>query len=164
MNEMDRPAFVYVIYIRSTAEKVWQALIEPEMTRQYWSNHRNTSDWRVGSPWRHEDHDDASLVDISGTILESVVSRRLGFTWATPLDAKAGARLSRVVFEMTEDDGVVRLILTHDQLSEGSDMAEGITEGWPLVLSSLKSLLETGTALPELWIRDGGVWTRNSFA
>jgi uncharacterized protein YndB with AHSA1/START domain len=163
MNEMDRPAFVYVIYIRATADKVWHALTTPEMTRQYWSNHRNRSDWRVGSPWQHEDHDDASLVDISGTILESVASRRLGFTWASPADAKAGMRLSRVLFETTEDDGVVRLTLTHDQLSESSDMAEGIAEGWPLVLSSLKSLLETGAALPELWTRDGDVWTRNSF-
>jgi Uncharacterized conserved protein len=152
------------VYIRTTADKVWQALTQPEMTRQFWSNHRNTSDWRVGSPWRHEDHDDASLVDITGTILESVVSRRLGFTWATPAEAQAGTRLSRVVFEMTEDDGVVRLVLTHDQLSEGSTMAEGIVEGWPMVLSSLKSLLETGTALPELWIREGDVWMRNSFA
>lgn len=164
MNEMDRPAFVYVIYIRATADNVWQALTQPEMTRQYWSNHRNASDWRVGSPWRHEDYDDASLVDISGTILECVVSRRLGVTWATPADAKAGARLSRVVFDITEDEGTTRVILTHDQLSEGSDMAEGIAEGWPLVLSSLKSLLETGTALPELWKREDGVWMRNSFA
>jgi uncharacterized protein YndB with AHSA1/START domain len=164
MDEMDRPAFVYVIYIRATADKLWQALTQPEMTRQYWSNHRNTSDWRVGSPWRHEDHDDSTLVDISGTILESVASRRLGFTWAIPADAQAGTRLSRVVFEITEDDGVSRVTLTHDQLPEGSDMAEGITEGWPLVLSSLKSLLETGEALPELWKREGGVWMRNSFA
>lgn len=161
---MDRPAFVYIIYIKSTADKVWHALTDPGMTRQYWSNHRNASDWRVGSPWRHEDHDDASLVDISGTVLESVPSRRLGFTWATPLDAKKGARLSRVVFEMTEDDGEVRLILTHDQLSESSEMAEGIAEGWPLVLSSLKTLLETGSPLPELWEREGDSWTRNRFA
>ncbi len=160
---MDRPAFIYVLYIKTTPEKVWEALTQPEITRQYWSNHRNASDWRIGSPWRHEDFDDAALVDIVGTILESVRPKRLAMTWALPDDADDGSRISRVGFDITEDDGMVRLILTHDKLDERSPMAEGVTEGWQLVLSSLKTLLECGKALPEIWSRDGDVWTRLRF-
>jgi uncharacterized protein YndB with AHSA1/START domain len=160
---MDRPAFVYAVYIKTSAEKVWQALTEPDITRQFWSNHRNVSDWRLGSPWRHEDFDDPSAVDIVGTILESVRPARLGFTWAPPDDTASGSRLSRVRFEIYEDDGMVRLTLIHDQLDAGSPMSEGIAEGWPLVLSSLKTLLETGSPLPELWSREGDIWTRLRF-
>ncbi len=136
---MDRPAFVYVVYIRTTAEKVWHPLTDAETTRQYWSKHRNTSDWKIGSPWRHEDFSDSSVVDISGTVLESVQPKRLALTWAPPGDGDDGSRISRVGFDIVEDDGTVRLTLTHDQLSEGSPMAEGISEGWPLVPSSLKT-------------------------
>jgi uncharacterized protein YndB with AHSA1/START domain len=50
---MSKPSFVYVTYIDSTPEKIWQALTEGEFTRKYWSNRRNASDWKVGSEWRH---------------------------------------------------------------------------------------------------------------
>ncbi len=57
---MNKPSFVYVTYINSTKEKVWNALVDSDITRRYWVNHRNESDWQVGSPWRHVDNDDAS--------------------------------------------------------------------------------------------------------
>jgi hypothetical protein len=56
-----------------------------------------------------------------------------------------------VTFDIEPYRGVVKLTITHDQLEAGSEMLEGITRGWPIVLSSLKSLLETGKALPKLW-------------
>lgn len=160
---MDQPVLVYVLYINTAAEKVWEALTLPDHTRKFWSNHRNASDWKVGSPWKHEDYDDSSLVDISGTVLESVPPRRLVFTWASPHDALDGTKPSRVSIEITEDGGMVRLELTHDQLEPNSGVAEGIGEGWPMVLSSLKTLLETGTAMPEIWKRDGASWDRTRF-
>lgn len=78
---MSRPSFIYVTYINSTPERVWQALTDPAFTRKYWVNHRNASDWKVGSEWRHEDYDDASLVDIAGHVVESSPPRHLVLTW-----------------------------------------------------------------------------------
>ena len=144
---MDSAAFTYITYINSTAEKVWDALTNGDLSRQYWSNHRNSSDWKVGSQWQHQDADDASFVDVTGTILESVRPKRLAFTWASPDDALNASKLSRVAFDIDEDDGMVRVSLTHDRIGN-SNFSEGIAEGWPLVLSSLKTFLETGSALP----------------
>jgi len=159
---MDSAAFTYVTYINSTAEKVWEALTNGDLSRQYWSNHRNSSDWKVGSQWHHQDADNPSVVDVTGTILESVRPKRLAFTWSAPDDSLEASKLSRVAFDIDEDDGMVRLSLAHDRLGN-SDLAQGIAEGWPLVLSSLKTFLETGTPMPEIWIRDGDGWTRNKF-
>jgi uncharacterized protein YndB with AHSA1/START domain len=68
---MSKPEFVYVIYIHSTPEKIWQALIDPEMTKEFWGRHRNRSDWRPGSEWRHQNYDDADDVAVAGTVVES---------------------------------------------------------------------------------------------
>jgi uncharacterized protein YndB with AHSA1/START domain len=145
---MSKPSFVYVTYIESTPEKVWQALTDSAFTRKYWVNHRNASDWKVGSEWRHEDYDDASLVDIMGHVVEISPPRHLVLTWASPKDAKDPDKVSRVTFDIeTYGDGV-RLTVTHSDLEPDSAMLQGITRGWPLVLSSLKTLLETGKALP----------------
>jgi uncharacterized protein YndB with AHSA1/START domain len=145
---MSRPSFIYVTYIDSTPERVWQALTDPAFTRKYWVNHRNASDWQVGSEWRHEDYDDASLVDIVGHVVESSPPRHLVLTWASPKDAKDPDKVSRVTFDIeTYGDGV-RLTVTHAELEPDSGMLQGISAGWPLVLSSLKTLLETGEPLP----------------
>jgi uncharacterized protein YndB with AHSA1/START domain len=139
-----------VTYIATTPEKLWNALIDPETTKQYWARHRNVSDWQVGSPWRHEEYDDASSVDISGTVLETVPPSRLVLSWAFPDDDAADpAKCSRVSFEIAPYDDVVKLTVTHDELERDSKMQHGITFGWPVVLSNLKTLLETGQALPD---------------
>ena len=145
---MSRPSFIYVTYINSTPERVWQALTDPAFTRKYWVNHRNASDWKVGSEWRHEDYDDASLVDIVGHVVESAPPRHLVLTWVSPKDAEIPDKVSRVTFDIeTYGDGV-RLTVTHSELEPDSAMLSGISRGWPLVLSSLKTLLETGEPLP----------------
>ncbi|MGA9456010.1 MAG: SRPBCC family protein [Pseudolabrys sp.] len=145
---MSRPSFIYVTYINSTPERVWQALTDPAFTRKYWVNHRNASDWKVGSEWRHEDYDDASLVDIAGHVVESAPPRHLVLTWVPPKDAEIPHKVSRVTFDIeTYGDGV-RLTVTHSELEPDSAMLSGISRGWPLVLSSLKTLLETGEPLP----------------
>lgn len=143
---MSRPSFIYVTYINSTPERVWQALTDPAFTRKYWFNHRNASDWQVGSEWRHEDYDDAGLVDIIGHVVESSPPRHLVLTWASPKDAKDPDKVSRVTFDIeTCGDGV--------RLEPDSPMLSGISRGWPLVLSSLKTLLETGEPLPSLLVK-----------
>jgi uncharacterized protein YndB with AHSA1/START domain len=139
---MSKPEFVYVIYIQSTPEKIWQALIDPEMTKEFWGRHQNCSDWKSGSEWRHQNYDDAREVKLAGTVVESGPPHRLVLTWARPDDAD----ISRVTFEIDEFMGSARLTVTHSELSAA--MLSNISAGWPAVLSSLKSLLETGASLP----------------
>lgn len=144
---MSKTAYVYVTYIETTPEKVWNALIDPEMTKDYWGRHRNRSDWKPGSPWQHEDYDDSS-VSVCGTVIESDPPRRLVLTWASNHDALNPGAVSRVTFDIEPAFGAVRLTVTHDELEEGSAMFKGISAGWPAVLSSLKTLLETGQSMP----------------
>jgi uncharacterized protein YndB with AHSA1/START domain len=142
---MSKPEFVYVIYIASTPAKIWQALKDPEMTKEFWGRHRNQSDWNTGSAWRHENYDDATDVAVAGTVVDSDPPRRLVLTWARPNDTDPDA-ISRVTFEIEEFMGSARLTVTHSDLSP--EALRNISAGWPAVLSSLKSLLETGASLP----------------
>ena len=144
---MSTEKFVYVIYIATTPEKVWAALLEGELTRQYW-RHDNVSDWKVGSTWEHRRSDgEQGKVDIAGKVVESVPPKRLVVTWARPSEVAETAKHSRVTYEIEPVASAVRLTVTHDQLEADPDMARAISGGWPKVLSSLKSLLETGRPL-----------------
>ena len=150
-----KPQFVYVTYISTTPEKLWNALTDGELTKQYWVRHRNASDWKPGSPWRHEDYDNPNLVDIAGQVVENAPPRRLVLTWANPSELADPAKVSRVTFEIEPFKDIVRLTVTHEELESGSAMLKGITVGWPIVLSSLKTFLETGTAIPMMTTREG---------
>jgi uncharacterized protein YndB with AHSA1/START domain len=109
------------------------------------------SDWKPGSRWEHRRVDDKRTLDLVGKVVEIAPPRRLVITWASPADEGRPEKHSRVTFEIEPFRDVVRLTVVHDQLEPGSDMLKGITDGWPKVLSSLKSLLEAGRALPTLW-------------
>lgn len=143
---MSKEKFVYVTYINATPEKTFQALIDGEMTRQYWQ-HDNVSDWKPGSRWEHQRCNDAHTVDIVGEVIESTPPRRLVLTWAAPASAADKARHSRVAIDIEPVGAMVRLTVTHDELETGSDMLKGISNGWPRVLSSMKTFLETGRPL-----------------
>ena len=147
---MDKPRFVYVMYISTSPEKLWNALIDAGMTTQYWQ-HENVSDWKPGSRWEHRRSDENRTLDLVGKVMESSPPQRLVITWAFPADEEHEEKHSRVTFEIEPIRGVTRLTVTHDGLEPGSEMHRGITEGWPKVLSSLKSLLEVGKPLPKLW-------------
>jgi len=147
---MDKPQFVYVTYIATSPEKLWNALIDPEATRKYWQ-HENLSDWKPGSKWEHRRSGKERTLKLVGKVVESSPPRRLVLTWAFPADEAREERHSRVTFEIEPIGNVVRLTVTHDRLEPGSEMLERITAGWPKVLSSLKSLMEVRRPLPELW-------------
>jgi uncharacterized protein YndB with AHSA1/START domain len=137
--------FVYVTYIATTPQKVWKALLEGELTRQYWK-HENVSDWKPGSKWELVADDGKRTVRHVGKVLESVPDKRLVLTWGDVGDDPA--RHSRVAIDIEDLATVgemVRLTITHDELTP--DMQRRITNGWPRVLSSLKSFLETGRPL-----------------
>jgi len=143
---MTRPSFVYVTYIASTAERLWQALTSAEFTERYMFGRRVESTWAVGASVRYWGRD-GKLSD-SGTVLESNPPRRLVFTWRVELDDALRAEVySTVTFDIEPLGSEVRLSVVHDDLREGSGVLQGISGGWPKALASLKSLLETGRPL-----------------
>ena len=142
---MSQETFVYVVYIASTPQKIWDALVRGELTRQYWG-HENLSDWKRGSRWKHVTADAKRTVRIEGEVLEADPPRRLAMTWEDP-EAGGKAKRTRVTMTLEPVKDMVRLTLRHDELPPGSDMLRKISEGWPRVLSSLKSFLETGRPL-----------------
>jgi uncharacterized protein YndB with AHSA1/START domain len=140
---MNSPELVYTTYIKTTPEKLWAAITNPEFTRQYWGGHANFSDWKKGASWQHKDTQSGD-VRVDGEVLECVPPKRLVLSWVAPNDASDSSRVS---FDIEPAGGLVRLVVTHNQFKAGSGMAEKVSGGWPLVLSSLKSYLETGEAI-----------------
>jgi uncharacterized protein YndB with AHSA1/START domain len=141
---MSDERFVYVTYIATTAQQVWDALLKGELTRQYWG-HENVSDWRPGSKWQHVAADGKRTVKLVGEVLENVANKRLVMTWGEAVAAADKAKRSRVAIDIETVGEMVRLTITHDELSP--QMHREIANGWPRVLSSLKSFLETGRPL-----------------
>lgn len=139
-------SFVYVTYIRSTPAKVFEAITKPEIARRYWG-HENVSDWQPGSRWEHIRANDQRTLELVGEVVEVSPPSRLVMTWANASQADDPASYSRVSFDIEEYDTMVRLTVTHDDLEVGSGMQKGVSQGWPAVLSSLKSYLETGTGI-----------------
>jgi uncharacterized protein YndB with AHSA1/START domain len=150
---MTKPSFVYVTYIATTPEKVWHALVDTEITSQYWVDptskspaHVNVSDWKPGSQWKHQRVDEAGTVDIIGKVVETSPPHRLVISWGRPTEVDDISKHSRVTFVIKpQGNGLVRLTVTHEDLD--AEMLKGISGGWPLVLSNLKTFLETGRAL-----------------
>jgi uncharacterized protein YndB with AHSA1/START domain len=157
---MQKPEFVYTTYIRTTAERVWQALTDPAFTGRYWGT-TLTSDWSVGSTMTWE-YAGVTMADPTQVVLESEPFRRLAYTWhkMTPEFGRAvefndeyfarvaGERQSRVSFDIEPAGEAVKLTVVHDDFDPGSAILESVSAGWPWILSSLKSLLETDEALP----------------
>ena len=139
---MSKSTFVYVTYIRSAPDQVFKALTDKEITRLYWG-HNNVSDWKPGSSWEHRRTSNGN-VDILGEVIEAKSPTRLVISWASPENRRA---VSRVTFDIESAGELVKLTVTHDDLEAGSGMDKGIRSGWPLVLSSLKTYLETGKAI-----------------
>jgi uncharacterized protein YndB with AHSA1/START domain len=133
---------VYTLFIRSTPKKTWDAITKPEFTRQYWGNLANVSDWKEGSKWEHMTKENEAW--IVGKVVESDPPKRLVLTWADPDDLKDR---SRVTFEIEPVEDMVCLTVTHGNFTTGSSMAGKVASGWPKVLSSLKTFLETGKGL-----------------
>lgn len=140
------PTYVYVTYIRASAEQVWKALTDADLTARYWG-HANVSDWQPGSAWEHRRTDGSGVADVAGHVKEAEPPTRLVVTFDAP-DAEPPGGPSIVTFLLEPHHDIVRLTVTHENLSDQA-MFDGISRGWPAVLANLKSLLETGEVLPQ---------------
>jgi uncharacterized protein YndB with AHSA1/START domain len=143
---MSHSRFVYVTFIRATPDRVWEALTQPHFQRQYWFGMHISSDFKAGSPWALQ-FEDGRVADM-GEVLESDPPRRLVISWRhqmrPELTAEGEARAS---FDIEPAEGSVKLTVIHEIDREGSKLIEAVSGGWPGILSSLKSLLETGEPL-----------------
>jgi uncharacterized protein YndB with AHSA1/START domain len=138
--------FVYVTYIKTTPEKLWEALVTPEFTKQYWLGVSQVSDWKVGSPWKLV-FDDGRVAD-TGEVLEIDPPRKLVVSWQNEFRPELKEEgHSRATFEIVAVGELAMLTVTHEIDREGSKLIEAVSGGWPAILSSLKTLLETGKAL-----------------
>jgi DNA-binding transcriptional ArsR family regulator/uncharacterized protein YndB with AHSA1/START domain len=161
-TRMDTPSFVYTTYIKTTPERLWQALTEPAFTERYWGMVFH-SDWRTGSRYVLNQFG-LTIADDAQVVLEAEPYRRLSYTWHTitpewadalGLDAETHERLaaeprSKVTFDIESlDDEQVKLTVVHDGLAPHGLVGTLIGNGWPRVLSNLKTLLETGEPLPD---------------
>jgi uncharacterized protein YndB with AHSA1/START domain/DNA-binding transcriptional ArsR family regulator len=143
---MNPPKHVYEIYIRTTPEKLWEAITRPEMTRQYFYGSAVESEWKVGAAVRHMGAN--GNVNLDGKVLEIVPQRRLVTTFCAVHDPEAGKdRPSRVTWEIEPRGEVCRLTLTHDDFDGITATYKQVGPGWNPVLSGLKTLLETGMPL-----------------
>jgi uncharacterized protein YndB with AHSA1/START domain len=139
--------FVYVTYIRTTPGKLWDALTKPEFTRAYWCETWQESTWDAGSPWRIMIPD--GRVADSGEVLEIDRPRRLVLSWRNEFTEMKTEGYSRATFDLEPVGESVKLTVTHQMDRDGSKFIAAVSNGWPHILASLKSLLETGTALAE---------------
>jgi uncharacterized protein YndB with AHSA1/START domain len=145
---MTKPEFVYVVYIASTPEKVFEALTDARMSELYWHGNCVISDWRIGSPFtlRLARHDN----DVTGEVLEYDPPRRLSYSFRAH-DGSDQGKPSRVTFELEPQRDQVRLTMVHDRFEPQSPVFEKVSIGWPLILSSLKSYVECGKVLHAPW-------------
>ena len=141
-----KPAFAYVIYIRTTTEKLWHALVNPELTKQYWAGTWQESEWKAGATWQIM-RPDGRVAD-SGNIVEIDPPHRLVLTWRNefrPELHKEG--YSQLTYQLEQHGDMVKFVLTHEIDWPESKFIEAVSQGWPAILSSLKRLLETGESL-----------------
>lgn len=139
-------SFVYVTYIRSTPQKVWDAITNPDFNRKFWFNMHQESTWKKGSDWKLV-FSDGRVADI-GAVLESEPPSRLVLRWHNEFRPELKAESdTRCTFVIEQEDEVVKLTVRHEA-ENAPKTIEAVSGGWPRVLSSLKSLLEAGEGLP----------------
>jgi uncharacterized protein YndB with AHSA1/START domain len=139
-------SFVYVSYIRTTPAKLWDALTQPEFTRQYWMGFSHDTTWEPGAAWTLRSPD-GSVAD-TGQVVEYDRPRRLILSWRNervPELREEG--YSRCTFELEPFGELVRLTITHEMDEPETKFLQAVSMGWPGIVSGLKTLLETGQAL-----------------
>ncbi|NHC35337.1 SRPBCC domain-containing protein [Scytonema millei] len=133
---MDKPTFVYVTYIATTLEQLWEAIVSEQFTQQYWEGGQLQSDWKVGSSVQQID-EDGEPEDI-GEVLESQPPYLLSYTFGS--SNIMGSVPNHVRFELEQYGSTVKLTLIHDLLDIQSYMS--VSRNWTASLSYLKRLLE----------------------
>ena len=138
---------VYQVFIKASPKQIWDAITKPEFTSRYRGSLVDSS-FEAGTPYRSWSPDREKLL-VEGEVLDSDPPRRLSYTWRLLSDEETAAEEpSRVSWEIEpQDGGVSKLTVVHDQLEHAPKTAENVAGGWMYILSSMKTLLETGKPL-----------------
>ena len=146
MSAPNRSSFVYVTFIRTTPDKLWQALTEPAFMRQYWFGVAIESGWTKGAAWKMV-YPDGKVTD-SGEVLEIDPPRRMVLRWQNEWKPELKAEgPSRCTIELEPVASAVKLTITHEIEHPDSAFITAVSGGWPRIISNLKSLLETGAVV-----------------
>jgi len=138
--------FAYVTYIRTTPEKLWRALMEPDFTRQYWMGTTQECAWKPGAAWKIL-FSDGRMAD-SGEVVEIEPQRKLILNWRNEMFPELTAEgYSRMSYELEQAGETVKLTVRHEMDKSDSKFIKAVSNGWPIILSGLKSLLETGAPI-----------------
>ncbi len=146
MSTENRSRFVYVTFIRTTPAKLWEALTDPKFIHEYWFGSTVDSEWKKGAPWTLKKQD--GQTDTTGEIIEIDPPRRVVIRWQNArIPELAADGPSRCTIELEPKGNAVKLAISHEIDKPGSKLIDSVSNGWPLVLSNLKSLLETGAVV-----------------
>ena len=146
MTDQGTSSFVYVTYIRTTPERLWAALTSPEFAQQYWRGARPEAEWRTGGAWKLV-LPDGRVCD-TGEILACEPQKRLSIRWRNEFKPELKEEgWSLCTMEIERVDETVKLTVTHSMERKGSKFIGAVSDGWPQILSNLKSLLETGSVV-----------------
>jgi uncharacterized protein YndB with AHSA1/START domain len=146
MSGSEQSRFVYVTYIRTTAERLWSALTSSDFAQQYWLGIRPEAEWKAGGAWKLS-FPDGRVADV-GEIVEFEPAKRLGIRWRNEFKPELKAEgWSLCTMELEPAGAAVKLTVTHSIEREASRFIDAVSSGWPQVLSNLKSLLETGSVV-----------------
>ncbi len=145
---MAKSTFVYVSFIRTTPEKLWSALTDDcEFMKRYWFGTHCESEWTAGSAWKMVSPD--GTVTDAGEIVEAQRPRRLVIRWRHQNRPELTAEGdSLCTMELEPSGAAVKLSITHTIERDPSQFISAVSGGWPKIISNLKSLLETGAAIP----------------
>jgi uncharacterized protein YndB with AHSA1/START domain len=142
---MSAPQHVFQVYIKATPERLWQAITDPAMTQVYYFNSLVDSDFAVGSPITYKQPDGS--LDIEGKVLEADPPRRLVHSFSTRWEANTDAPTT-VSWEITPMGAETCLLsVVHSGFASENATYESVKGGWPMILSGLKTLVETGEKL-----------------
>jgi uncharacterized protein YndB with AHSA1/START domain len=150
MTATPQSKFVYVTYIKTTQDRLWEALTTREFMVQYWLGNHPEADWRAGGPWKIV-RPNGQPTD-SGEILEFEPKKRIAIKWLNEWsEALKAEGYSKCIMEIEPagkpGEESMKLTVTHTMERAESQLIVAVGGGWPLILSNLKSLLETGTPL-----------------
>jgi uncharacterized protein YndB with AHSA1/START domain/DNA-binding transcriptional ArsR family regulator len=136
---------VYEVFIRTTPERLWQALTDGNMTEKYYFGGRMESTWQAGAPYIQKSADGMEM--IGGDVLEADPPRKLVTTFRVLWNPEDSALVSRVTYEITQMGAACKLAVIHENVDAGQAQRNGFASGWAQILSGLKTLLETGEPL-----------------
>ena len=147
VNPTAPSTFVYVTFIRTTPQKLWAALTDPAIMKDYWFGMTQDCAWTPGAPWRML-REDGSVTD-AGEVLEVDPPRRAVIRWRNEFRPELTAEgFSTCVYEIEPAMGAVKLTITHSiDVPSPSKFIGAVSGGWPQILSNLKSYLELGAAV-----------------